>query len=611
MMRITRRKLILAIFCFGVVLGYFWIFAVDTERNLNRIFEEKASAVERKCRDWNEYEFIKTEGRRIGPGEQGKGVKLVDPSEITLNEKLYNQTGFSVVVSNKISVNRSIPDFRVEECRNQKNLAALPNVSVIIIFHNEVKSVLLRTVHSVINRTPPELLHEIILVNDNSNSSELYEPLQSYVDANFHGKVKIKNLSERKGLIVTRLEGGRIATGEVLVFFDSHMEVGYNWLPPLLDPIAVNRRLATVPIIDDFDSESFEAYQNNPYGSRGAIDWWLVYHMIPRNITDDIDLAKPFPIPIMLGCAFAIDRKFFLEELGGYDEGFQIWNAENYELSFKLWLCADGLFEVPCSHVTHTFRRINPSRQGKDDFVARNFKRLAEVWMDEYKDVVYSFDPSRYAKVDAGDLTKPKQVHNRLNCKPFKYFLEEIAPDLLQRFPATVKQPVFASGQIKSLAQPNICIDTFYRDEFTPIGLFYCNELDDVGKPSQAQFFRLNFLKSITWGHLEHCLDSFDTSLPQCNYADYGNQYWRLDYKRHLLINNADDGEFCLAGNFHNQTLSMKLCDENDENQLWSFTYENQTALDDWRNIYGYAKFMTGRDKVNYDKLLPLEYEIC
>lgn len=600
MKRFVRRKLFFSVTLLVIVVVCLLILTFKTEEEAENTFSKKLLKLQPKCKDWNDYEYIIADHHRVGPGEQGKAVILTNPSEIEENEKIYNKTGFSVVVSDKISVNRSIPDARLECCRHKRNLALLPNVTVIIIFYNEVRSVLLRTIHSVINRTPPELLHEVILVNDNSDNAELYEPLQTYVDENFKGKVKIKNLKERKGLIVTRLEGARDATGEVLVFFDSHIEVGYNWLPPLLDPIAMNRRLATVPIIDYFQAKTFEFTPNGQSGSRSGFDWYLIWRVLPRYLPEGVDITKPFPQPIMLGCAFAIDRKFFLEELGGYDEGFQIWNAENYELSFKLWLCADGLFEVPCSHVTHNFRAINPSRKRKDDFVARNFKRLAEVWMDEYKQVVYDFDPPRYAKVDAGDLSKPKAVRDRLKCKPFKYFLQEIAPDLLNRFPIKKDQQVFASGQIRSLTEENICIDTYLRPSSGSIGLYPCQKLAKNGNPPDTQFFRLIFLKSIVLGYSMRCVDTYGMSTPTCHFAG-GNQEWKLDTKNHWLMNRNN----CLTGNFVHKTLSLKPCDINNPNQKWKFTYENQTALNDWDNIDGYRK------NFKRDNMLPLNYEIC
>ena len=54
----------------------------------------------------------------------------------------------------------------LHSCHFKAYQSKLPKVSVIIIFHNEGWSTLLRTVHSVLDRSPPELLHEIILCDD-------------------------------------------------------------------------------------------------------------------------------------------------------------------------------------------------------------------------------------------------------------------------------------------------------------------------------------------------------------------------------------------------------------------------------------------------------------
>ncbi len=58
-------------------------------------------------------------------------------------------------------------------CANLKIAENLPDVSVIVIFHNEAWTTLFRTVYSVLDRTPASILHEIVLVDDYSDMGRL------------------------------------------------------------------------------------------------------------------------------------------------------------------------------------------------------------------------------------------------------------------------------------------------------------------------------------------------------------------------------------------------------------------------------------------------------
>ena len=51
---------------------------------------------------------------------------------------------------------------------------------------------------------------------------------------NFGTKVRVVRATKREGLIRARLLAAKQATGDVIVVLDSHVEVGLNWLPPLI-----------------------------------------------------------------------------------------------------------------------------------------------------------------------------------------------------------------------------------------------------------------------------------------------------------------------------------------------------------------------------------------
>lgn len=59
-------------------------------------------------------------------------------------------------------------------------------------------------------------------------------------------------------------------------------------------------------------------------------------------------------------------------------------------VNLQVWQCGGQLEIIPCSIVGHVFRTKSPHTFPKGtQVISRNQVRLAEVWMDDYKEIFY------------------------------------------------------------------------------------------------------------------------------------------------------------------------------------------------------------------------------
>ena len=150
-----------------------------------------------------------------------------------------------------------------------------------IIFVNEAFSVLMRSLTSILRTIPSDLLQEIILVDDASDDptgelKNLTSTLTKYFPI-----VKLLQHSHRKGLMRARLTGAREASGDVLVFLDSHIECMEGWLEPLLKRIADYPSTVVCPVIDIISWETMELVGTpGTLELQGSFSWSMDFRLL-------------------------------------------------------------------------------------------------------------------------------------------------------------------------------------------------------------------------------------------------------------------------------------------------------------------------------------------
>lgn len=507
-----------------------------------------------------------------GWGEHGAGVELKDEEEKKLAELEFKKGAYNVYISDRISPNRTLKRASAKECFDHVNydIDELPNVSVIIIFTDEIFSALIRTVWSVINRTPKKLLKEIILVDDASEHSYLGKTLEDYIDYYFNTLpryewttdseekkrdghlVKLARLDSRGGLIKARLKGARMAVGDVLMFLDSHCEVTEQWVEPLVQRIKENRHVFICPVIDIINDKNLEYNPVDSYFFQlGGFDWTGHFTWInrPRNEAEH-EPTKAAKTPTMAGGLFAVDRKYFFE-IGSYDEEMKIWGGENLEISFRVWQCGGRVEIHPCSHVGHIFRDYHPYSFKGIDSHGYNTLRTVLVWMDRYSRYFFMSRPD-LRDADYGNLTSRKELRERLKCKDFQWYLENV----YDKRKYVYDENVHAYGWIRN-PESDLCVDTLNNAETSnePAGLYTCEPMKQPLTVQTNQLFSLS--KDMQIRREEGCLVASGSRYHRKKSKNYNNKDSSSTTMNEDNID--DDSSTALSSNFGNKRQKKKV----------------------------------------------------
>jgi len=226
-----------------------------------------------------------------------------------------------------------------------------------------------------------------------------------------------------QGLIATKQTGGDAAIGDVIVFFDCHVNPRAGWEEVFLQTMTRmgDHRTVVVPGITELNADTFEEIPTSPVGKACYVSWQAEFPWLDGLGRD---------VPIMSGGLLAMTRQWW-HETGGYDHYMKAWGGENIDQSLRTWLCGGRIEYAEGSFVGHMYRQAKfkaTERKYPIDFtsVTRNKLRAVTGWFGEFANKVETF--SEYQNFQKNnnsllDMSSYKEIQDTLQCAPFTAFL--------------------------------------------------------------------------------------------------------------------------------------------------------------------------------------------
>ncbi|XP_032833913.2 polypeptide N-acetylgalactosaminyltransferase 18-like [Petromyzon marinus] len=205
--------------------------------------------------------------------------------------------GYNAYLSDRLPLDRDVPDNRPLGCSTKKYPSELPALSLVLIFYNEAVSILLRAVTSAVRNTPHHLLSEVILIDDCSTLGDLQEQFKARIAALDRKypevSIRIVRHATQRGLSASRVTGIRAATGPVVAVMDAHVEFPVGWAEPILARIQEDRRVVVSTVFDNTHYDTLEVHRYPSQAQTFTWQLWCTYMVPPLKWFSDKDVTAP------------------------------------------------------------------------------------------------------------------------------------------------------------------------------------------------------------------------------------------------------------------------------------------------------------------------------
>jgi polypeptide N-acetylgalactosaminyltransferase len=176
----------------------------------------------------------------------------------------------------------------------------------------------------------------------------------------------------------------------------------------------------------------------------------------------------------------------------------------------------------------------------------------------QHKEYFYTREPSARF-LDMGDISEQLALKERLECKSFQWFMENVAYDVYDKFPQLPENVVW--GELINSATMK-CFDAMGRQPPSLIGLQHCHGYGN------NQLVRLNAAGQLSIG--ERCVeaDGQGIKLAFCRTGTVDGP-WRFNEDSKTLFHRSY--QKCIAVHPVSTSLSLMPCDVNNSFQQWRF----------------------------------------